>query len=139
MKSPHQANALDVPRIWLLLWLVALVTLPLPYYVFALEVAPVLRMLTIGVATAMVWIAEGDLVPGLVVGFTLVPAAAYAILIYLTLRRLAQLLHRRWGSKRLRYAIGVAILCLLGLSLLPIYQTPLSNSAARASLCQVLQ
>lgn len=127
------------PVLWRLLWVVCLLTLPLPYYVFALEVAPVARMLALGGLTFLVWAAEGDLVPGLIVAFSLVPAMVYAALLYFLLRRGAVLTARRLGSTHAGTLMALLAAACLLLSLLPIYRTPLSNEAATANLFGILR
>lgn len=139
MRPLPAASPPTAPALWRVLWVVCLLTLPLPYYVFALEVAPVARMLALGGLTFLVWAAEGDLVPGLIVAFSLVPAVVYAGALYVTLRRGATSAARHLGAARAgRLMALLAAVCLL-LSLLPIYRTPLSNEAASANLFGILR
>lgn len=121
------------------LWLTALLTVPLPYFVFEWEFAPVLRMVALGGATAAVWWAEGDLVPGLIVAFSLLPGLLYAGLLALVIRRLVRWGRARLGVARLRVWVWAVIVVAFVVAMLPIYRTPLSSVATRANLLHVLQ
>lgn len=119
----------------LLLFAVLLATLPVPYYLGALEVAPALRLLFLAALASGVAATEGAvgnqlLLTLLAVGF----AACWALALWGAAALLARLLER-WAPPRARaLLVGGLAAVLVAASMLPIYRTPLSSHTAESTV-----
>jgi len=120
-----------------LLWLVALATLPVPYYLGQLETAPVLRLAFLTGLLSSVAVVEGGATTASIAGMGIAQTLGYAGI----LRLAAMLLVRALGflpSALLRRAVVACVaigLCVA--SLFPIYETPLSSTRLRSSVWQM--
>jgi hypothetical protein len=124
-------------RRWL--WIAALLTMPVPFYLGQLEWAPVLRLGFLTLLFGAVALAEGG---GTVIALCvlgLVQAAVYASLF----RMVADLGARgllRFAPEPLRAAaVGSAVFLLVMTAQLPIYETPLSSTRLRSNLWQLFE
>lgn len=115
------------------LWVVAVSTLPVPYFALASERAPALRATFLAGLFAAIWLIEGGRQAATAAGLASVQALAWLALLFLAAWLLARLLER-WIEPRLRTRILV-LLCagMLAASLRPIYQTPLSSTRPQSS------
>lgn len=120
-----------------LLLVVALVTLPVPYYMAAVEFAPWLRLAFLAGLLSSVFAVEGGRVAGLFAGLGVTQALLYGALLYAGTRFVASLLGRI-GAPTLRsvLVVGIAVL-LCGVSLTDLYDTPLSSTRLRSSVWQL--
>lgn len=122
-----------------LLWSVALVTLPVPFYLGDPELAPLLRLAFLTGLMGAVLAAEGGGTLTLLVGVGVFQLLLFAGLLWLAAALLA------WGIQRLRApaarsAVVVAIaIALFAVSLAEIYQTPLSSTRPRSNLTQIFE
>ncbi len=124
-------------RRWL--WLAALATMPVPFYLGQSEWAPVLRLAFLTSLFAAVMVAEGGRVVILFGTLGVVQTAAYTGLFYLAARLAARGV-ARIGSPPLQVAaVGTAVFLLVASSLLPIYQTPLSSTQQRSNLWHLFE
>jgi len=117
------------------LWIALVALLPLPYVLTDVGWVPASRLAVLSGATASVWIAEGEFVAGLIAALLGVQALLQAAIAYLVAG-----LVLRWVAPPRRAAVVVfVVLLLVGLAQLPIYRTPLSTQAARATMWGLLQ
>jgi hypothetical protein len=113
-------------------------TLPLPFFMAALEIAPLARCLFLAALMGAVVAADGTggTAP-LFAAFLLAQGLAYAGALWgaawLAARGLA-----RAGARARGAWVGAVVAALLGLSLFEIYRTPHSSSGATASLLGIL-
>jgi hypothetical protein len=124
-------------RRWL--WLAALATMPVPFYLGEIEWAPVMRLAFLTSLMSLVMVAEG--------GSALIRICTLGIMqtaLYTGLFMLAAGLAAR-GVMRLREppfrvaAVGTAVFLLFASSLLPIYDTPLSSTRLRSDLWHLFE
>lgn len=116
------------------LWLTFLFTVPVPYFMVVTGWVPVMRLLLFsGIMTAAA-LAEPDWIAGLIAAFFVLPALIFATLLYLLAALITRLLVRFVADSRRRVAFGFLIALCFAISLVPIYDTPLSNTDARANL-----
>jgi hypothetical protein len=124
-------------RRWL--WLAALATMPVPFYLGQPEWAPVLRLAFLTSLFTAVMLAEGGRTVILFGTLGVVQTAFYAGLFYLAARLVARGV-ARIGSPPLQVAaVGTAVFLLVASSLLPIYETPLSSARPRSTLWQLFE
>jgi hypothetical protein len=122
-----------------LLFAVAWLTLPVPFFLGEPELAPVVRLAFLSALVSLVFAAEGGLVTATLAGIGWVQALVWSGLLLLGAALIAKAL-ARIESAGVRTAITAAIaLVLLGASLGERYDTPLSSSRARSSLLQLFQ
>ena len=118
-----------------LLWLVALFTLPVPYYLGGFEIAPAARLLFLTSIVLAVVATEG--VAGFHGSFVLlgtVQSLLWLLILYGGAALIAYGLHRfaREAARAPVLALLAAVLLLA--SLFEIYQTPISSHAPHSSL-----
>lgn len=119
-----------VNRPRLFLWLGMISLLPMPYVLTDIGWVPAVRLVALGTVTLSVWWAEGELVPLLIGGTLLLQALAAIGVCYWS----AGAILRRAPS-RFRSAVAAALVgTLLVAAQWPIYRTPLSAVAARATM-----
>jgi len=124
-------------RRWL--WIAALLTMPVPFYLGQVEWAPVLRLAFLTSLFGAVWLAEGEMKLGSLLAMGLAQTVVYAALFRLGAGLLARLAERI-GSPPLRIAaVGTLIFLLATSSLLPIYETPMSSTRLRSSIWQLFE
>lgn len=122
-----------------LLWVTALLVLPVPFYLGELELAPVLRLLFLTGLLAGVLLAEGGRTLALLVGLGLLQALLWATALGLVSALMARTLERV-HAPALRSAVAVAIAAgLVAASFTELYDTPLSSTRARSSVLHVLE
>ena len=124
-------------RRWL--WLAALTTMPVPFYLGELEWAPVMRLAFLSSLLSLVMVAEG--------GSALIRICTLGIMqtaLYMGLFMLAAGLAAR-GIARIREAplrvaaVGTIVFLLVVSSTLPIYQTPLSSTRLHSNLWHLFE
>lgn len=130
-----RAVPFETSRRWL--WIAALITMPVPFYLGEVEWAPVLRLAFLTGLFGAVWLAEPEAKLGSLMGMGLVQTAAYVALFRLA-AGLAARAFGRIDSPPIRIAaVGTAVFLLFVSGLLPIYETPLSSARMRSSLWQL--
>jgi hypothetical protein len=124
-------------RRWL--WLAAIATIPVPFFIGQPEWAPVLRLAFLSGLFAAVMIAEGGHTPVLFGMLGIAQTAIYLALFYVAARLAARALERV-GSPRLRgAAVAGVVLALVVSSLFPIYRTPLSSTRMRSDVWHLFE
>lgn len=122
-----------------LLFAVALLTLPVPFYLGELEHAPVVRLLFLSGLLGAVALAEGGRTLPLLAGLGILQTVLYAGLLWIFAAGLS------WLSGVLRPAAlrGALIFSLLAalllVSLFEIYDTPLSSTRPRSNLVHLFE
>ena len=122
-----------------LLFVVALLTVPIPFYLGEPELAPVLRLAFITSLMGRVLLAEGGGTLATLVGLGAAQILVWGGLLFVASALLA------WRIDRLRVApVRIAIVSaiaigLLGVSLAPIYDTPLSSKRMRSNVLQLFE
>lgn len=122
-----------------LLFAAALITLPVPFYLGATELSPVVRLAFLSSLLSAVALAEGGTTLALLAALGVVQTLLYALLLWAFATLLAWLL----GVLRPAALRGVLVtslaIALLAMSLLPIYQTPLSSTRPRSNLVHLFE
>jgi hypothetical protein len=124
-------------RRWI--WLAALVTMPVPFYIGQVEWAPVLRLAFLTSLFGLVLVAEGGPSVLLFSALGLLQTAIYTGLFFLAAGLAARALSRIKGPPLRIAAVGTAVFLLLASSQLPIYQTPLSSTRMRSDLWHLFE
>jgi len=124
-------------RRWL--WLAALATMPVPFYLGQPEWAPVLRLAFLTSLFTAVMVAEGGRTVFLFGTLGIVQTAVYTGLFYLAARLAARGVARIGSPPMQVAAVGTAVFLLVASSLLPIYQTPLSSTRMRSDLWHLFE
>ena len=122
-----------------LLWLVALATLPVPYYLGEAELAPVLRLAFLTGLLTSVAVVEGGFATVSIAAMGIAQTLLYALLLSLAARLLARAVTLLPSALLRRAAVACLAIGLCAASLLPIYETPLSSSRLRSSLWQLFE
>lgn len=115
------------------LWLVAVATLPVPYFAMASERAPALLTAFLACLFSAVWLTEGGRSAGVAAAMAWGQALAWSLVLLLAAWGLSRLLARH-VEPRLRTRVLV-LLCagMIAASARPIYRTELSSHRARSS------
>jgi len=122
-------------RRWL--WIAALATMPVPFFLVQVEWAPVLRLVFLTALFGAVALAEGGGTELLMSALGTAQAAVYAGLFFLGAGLVARAFERI-GSPPMRVAaVGTAVFLLVASAQLPIYDTPLSSARMRSNLWQL--
>ncbi|HKA15981.1 MAG TPA: hypothetical protein VKH41_13250 [Myxococcota bacterium] len=124
-------------RRWL--WLAALATMPVPYYIGQVEWAPVLRLALLTSLFGLVMLAEGGRSVILFSALGLLQTAIYTGLFFLAAGLVARGIARISEPPLRIAAVGTAVFLLFASSLLPIYQTPMSSTRMRSDLWHVFE
>jgi len=124
-------------RRWL--WLVALATMPVPFYLGEIEWAPVMRLGFLTSLLSLVLAAEGGNRLLTIVGMGIVQTVIYTGLFYLAAGLAARALERFLEPPLRVAAVGTAVFLLVVSSLLPIYQTPLSSARLHSDLWHLFE
>lgn len=124
-------------RRWL--WLAAVVTMPVPFYLGDPEWAPVLRLAFLSSLFVAVAIAEGGNTILALGGLGVVQTLVYGGLFYVVADFGARLLGLIESAPIRVAAVGTVVFLLGVSSLLPIYDTPLSSSRPRSSIGQIFE
>lgn len=124
-------------RRWL--WIVALLTMPVPFYLGEVEWAPVLRLAFLTGLLGLVVAAEGGATTVLLATLGLLQTAVYAGFFLLAASLAARAL-TRIASEPLRVAaVGTVIFLLVVSAILPIYETPLSSTRMRSNIFGIFE
>jgi hypothetical protein len=124
-------------RRWL--WLAALATVPVAFYLGEVERAPVLRLAFLSSLLSLVLVAEGGRSLAWLVALGVLQTTLYTGMFFLV----ADLVSR--GVARIREpslrvaAVGSAVFVLFASSLLPIYQTPMSSTQLYSNLWHLFE
>jgi hypothetical protein len=124
-------------RRWL--WLAALATMPVPFYLGEVEWAPVMRLAFLTSLLSLVLVAEGGSALIRICTLGTMQTALYAGLFMLAAGLAAR------GMMRIREvplriaAVGTAVFLLFASATLPIYQTPLSSARLHSTLWQLFE
>jgi hypothetical protein len=130
-----RAVSSDSARRWL--WIAALATMPVPFFLLQMEWAPVLRLAFLTSLYTAVMLAEGGEVAILMGALGIVQTLLYTGLFFLAAGFAARGVERI-GSPPMRVAaVGTAVFLLVASAQLPIYETPLSSARARSNLWQL--
>lgn len=114
-------------------WVVAVATLPVPYFAMASERAPALRAAFLALVFGAIWIVEGGSQAATAAGLTAAQAVGWWLGLFVAAWAVSKLLSR-FVEPRLRTRL-VVLLCgaLIAASLSPIYHTALSSTRPRSS------
>jgi hypothetical protein len=119
-----------------LLWLVFLFTVPVPYTLVHTGWVPAARLLFLGALVLAVLVVEGGAGSvGVFAAFLVGQAVLHTGLLYVGARLVARVLASVAPRLRTLLLVGI-VAALLGLSLTPVYRTPLSSTGERASLLE---
>lgn len=122
-----------------LLFAVFLLTVPVPYMLGAVEVAPWLRLAFLTSLLGSVFAVEGGPWMATLAGLGVVQTLLYAALIYFGAVIAAALLSRIAALTVRRVATAIVIVGLLGYSFTDPYETAISSTRARSSLKHLFQ
>jgi len=120
------------------LWLVLLVALPVPYWVFEGGRAPTLWLAELSAFVLAMLVAEGGMVTQIVATLLTAQTLLFAGLTWLVARAVARLLTRLPDAQRSGVALAAAAL-VLAASLLPLYRSPLVAGGASVNLVGLFQ
>jgi hypothetical protein len=121
------------------LWIAALLLLPIPFYLGEPEQAPVLRLVFLTGLLCAVMLAEGGGTLAVLVGLGVLQALLWGGALSLLAALMARTLERV-HAPALRTAVVAAIaLGLVAASLTELYDTPLSSTRPRSSLLQIFE
>jgi hypothetical protein len=124
-------------RRWI--WLAALVTMPVPFYIGQVEWAPVLRLAFLTGLFGLVALAEGGRSVILFSSLGVLQTAIYTGLFFLAAGLMARAIARISEPPLRIVAVGTAVFLLFASSLLPIYQTPMSSTRMRSDLWHLFE
>jgi hypothetical protein len=124
-------------RRWI--WLAALATMPVPFYIGQVEWAPVLRLAFLTVLFGLVALAEGGRSVILFSSLGLAETALYTMAFFLAASLAARAITRLSEPFLRIAAVGTAVFLLFASSLLPIYQTPMSSTRMRSDLWHLFE
>ena len=130
-----RAVPFETARRWL--WIAALLTMPVPFYIGEIEWAPVLRLAFLTSLFGAVWLAEGGAKLGSLMAMGVLQTFVYAALFRLAAGLVARGAERIASPPLRVAAVGTLIFLLVTSALLPIYETPLSSAHFRSSLWQL--
>lgn len=120
-----------------ILWLVFLLTLPVPYFMVEVGWVPVVRLLLLSAVTGAAAALEPSATAIVIAAFFAVQTLALGAVLFGIARLIAWLLTRLVPRRRRAAALGVLVAALLVASVFEIYRTPLSGRAPRANLFRV--
>jgi len=124
-------------RRWL--WIAALATMPVPFYLGEIEWAPVMRLGFLTSLLSLVLAAEGGRTLQWITGMGIVQTGLYTALFYLAAGIAARGVERISEVPLRIAAVGTAVFLLVASSQLPIYQTPLSSSRLHSDLWHLFE
>ena len=142
MANPRETNLETLssrPRSQRLLWITALLVLPVPFYLGEPETAPVLRLVFLTGLLAAVLLAEGGGTLALLVGLGILQALAWAGALRLLAALMAHTIERVHAPAMRSAVVAAIALGLLAASLTEIYHTPLSSTRPRSSVLHVFE
>jgi len=124
-------------RRWL--WLAALATMPVPFYLGEVEWAPVLRLAFLGALFCAVMLAEGGRTVILLGCLGILQTALYAGLFFAAAHVASRLVARITEPPLRIAAVGTAVFLLFASAQLPIYQTPLSSTRLHSDVWHLFE
>jgi hypothetical protein len=124
-------------RRWL--WVAALATMPVPFYLGEIEWAPVMRLGFLTSLLSLVLAAEGGPKLMWIAGMGIFQTAVYTGLFYLAAGLAARAVERIAEPPLRIAAVGTAVFLLVASALLPIYQTPLSSTRLHSDLWHLFE
>jgi hypothetical protein len=124
-------------RRWL--WLAALATMPVPFYLGEVEWAPVMRLGFLTSLLSLVLVSEGGRSLSWIAGMGLFQTIAYTLLFRLAAGLAARGVERIAEPPLRIAAVGTVVFLLVASSLLPIYQTPLSSARVHSNLWHLFE
>jgi hypothetical protein len=123
-----------------LLWLVALITVPVPFYLAQPELAPVLRLAFFTLLFGGVLVVEGGgWLLTLSTGMGVLQTLVWCGVLWLAVRIVRAGLRRAPTSSVRSAATAAVALGLVLASLFPIYDTALSSTRDRSSVLQIFE
>jgi hypothetical protein len=122
-------------RRWL--WIAALVTMPVPFFLAQVEWAPVLRLAFLSSLFGAVMLAEGGGTAILLGVLGILQTFLYAGLFYLAAGLAAHGVQRIASPPMRVAAVGTVVFLLVASAQLPIYETPLSSARLRSNVWQL--
>lgn len=122
-----------------LLWLAALIALPVPWFLGAVELSPVVRLGFFTSLLSAVLVAEGGRKLAMLVGLGVAETLLYAALLWLGASLLARAIARLAPPAARNAVVALIVLGLFAASLSQIYQTSLSSTQPRSSVLQLFQ
>ena len=122
-----------------LLWIVAVATLPVPFYLGEPELAPVLRLAFLSGLMGAVLVAEGGGTLAALAGLGIAQTLLYAAAFRLVTALLARGLDRLRAPAARGAVVAVIAIALFAVSLTEIYDTPLSSTRPRSNLAQIFE
>jgi hypothetical protein len=117
------------------LFLAAVLLLPVPYWAVEVERAPLVRLLLLGVMTGIAAIQE----PGGVISILAGALAAQGLFWLVMLAALARLVVRWLPEARRGLGVAVVVGVLAVLAAFPVYHTPFARTGARTNVLGVLR
>jgi hypothetical protein len=124
-------------RRWL--WLAALATMPVPFYLGEIEWAPVMRLAFLTGLLSLVMIAEGGHALIRIGELGIAQTAIYTGLFWLAAGLAARGVARIREAPVRTAAVVSAVFLLVASSLLPIYETPLSSTRLHSDLWHLFE
>ena len=122
-----------------LLWIAALLTLPVPFYLGEPEFAPVVRLAFLTSLMSAVLVAEGGGTLGALAGIGMLQALLYAGFLWLAAALIARWLERLRAPGARGMLVAAIAIALFAVSLAEIYDTPLSSTRPRSNLTQIFE
>ena len=124
-------------RRWL--WLAALVTMPVPFYLGEIEWAPVMRLAFLTSLLSLVMVAEGGRALIWICTLGIMQTALYTGLFMLAAGLAARGVERIREAHLRVAAVGTAVFLLVVSATLPIYHTPLSSARLYSDLWHLFE
>jgi hypothetical protein len=118
-----------------LLFLAAVVLVPVPYWAVEVERAPVVRLVALAVMTGGAAVTEPGGVVSILAGFLVLQALLWLVALALAARLIVRLLPEGRRGQAVAAVVGV----LAGASLLRIYHTPFSRAEAWTNVLGILR
>jgi hypothetical protein len=117
------------------LWVAALLLIPVPYWAIEVERAPVARLVLLAAVTGAAMLAEPGGV-GSIVGGALVAQAILWLLVWAVVARLVE---RRLRATWRTPAVALIVAALLVIALLPVYRMPFARTGPRANVLGIFR
>jgi hypothetical protein len=122
-----------------LLWIVTLLTLPVPFYLGEPELAPVVRLAFLSALMSAVLVAEGGGTLGVLAGLGIAQTLLYAVVFRLVAAWVARGLDRLPAPRARSAVVVIVAIVLFAVSLAEIYDTPLSSTRPRSNLTHIFE
>jgi hypothetical protein len=122
-----------------LLWLTALLTVPVPYFAVERGVEPVARLLLFAAVTGVVALSDPDFGATMFATLFLIQCVGYAALLYVLARVLARRLERVPSAWIRGIALAAVLAALVGLGLSGTFVMPFARSGRHGSVLDLLE